>query len=316
MDVEQVSKRKVLGVPMLYLIGGFVLILAVLAWRMKSAPTGPAADATATDATTTDGTTGGTIGGDVYPNMPTGTVISAPTTPSPADAPYEDNSTWMRKSVAWLIEHGENPGTAQTALQHYLAGGNLTYDEGAIRDKAVRQFGLPPDIADAGTTGAKPATATTPAPTTRGDGFYRTTGTGSRPVWRKDASGLHYVSLAVYTARGKPAITDVAAGDQLWKLPRGADDTFVPVIARAAPPRVIAKPAPPKPAAPAPYHPAYPGQNGGGAAGAKAIQKRVGVTVDGIYGPKTRAAVVAFQRSHGLAADGIVGPLTWRKMFG
>ena len=36
--------------------------------------------------------------------------------------------------------------------------------------------------------------------------------------------------------------------------------------------------------------------------------------VDGIFGSKTYAAVVAFQKSNGLGADGIVGPLTWGKL--
>lgn len=35
------------------------------------------------------------------------------------------------------------------------------------------------------------------------------------------------------------------------------------------------------------------------------------VTVDGLVGPKTIAAIKAFQANHGLAVDAIVGPATW-----
>lgn len=38
--------------------------------------------------------------------------------------------------------------------------------------------------------------------------------------------------------------------------------------------------------------------------------------LDGIFGPKTLAAVKAFQRSRGLSQDGIVGPQTWLKLHG
>jgi peptidoglycan hydrolase-like protein with peptidoglycan-binding domain len=33
--------------------------------------------------------------------------------------------------------------------------------------------------------------------------------------------------------------------------------------------------------------------------------------IDGDFGPKTKASVLAYQMSHGLAADGIVGDRTW-----
>lgn len=48
---------------------------------------------------------------------------------------------------------------------------------------------------------------------------------------------------------------------------------------------------------------------------AQAVQLLVGVTADGIFGPKTKAAVVAYQTAAGLSADGIVGPKTWAALI-
>lgn len=44
------------------------------------------------------------------------------------------------------------------------------------------------------------------------------------------------------------------------------------------------------------------------------VQRIVGVTPDGVYGPDTEAAVVTWQAAHGLVADGEVGPATWAAM--
>jgi len=57
-------------------------------------------------------------------------------------------------------------------------------------------------------------------------------------------------------------------------------------------------------------------RQGSGGAAVRELQQLLkskghNVAVDGSFGPKTKAAVLAFQRARGLAADGVVGPKTW-----
>jgi peptidoglycan hydrolase-like protein with peptidoglycan-binding domain len=40
-----------------------------------------------------------------------------------------------------------------------------------------------------------------------------------------------------------------------------------------------------------------------------------GLTVDGIFGPRTNVAVRNYQAGHGLVVDGIVGPHTWSSLL-
>jgi Transglycosylase-like domain/Putative peptidoglycan binding domain len=42
----------------------------------------------------------------------------------------------------------------------------------------------------------------------------------------------------------------------------------------------------------------------------RAIQRQLGISADGVFGPITERAVKRFQRGHDLVPDGIVGPLT------
>jgi peptidoglycan DL-endopeptidase CwlO len=47
------------------------------------------------------------------------------------------------------------------------------------------------------------------------------------------------------------------------------------------------------------------------------LQRRLGgLAADGVFGSRTRGAVVAFQSSRGLAADGVVGSRTWAALNG
>ncbi|MGE9782291.1 C40 family peptidase [Janibacter sp. G368] len=46
----------------------------------------------------------------------------------------------------------------------------------------------------------------------------------------------------------------------------------------------------------------------------KQVQRKVGASADGIFGPLTESAVKRYQKRNGLVADGIVGPRTGTKM--
>lgn len=48
----------------------------------------------------------------------------------------------------------------------------------------------------------------------------------------------------------------------------------------------------------------------------KLMQQKIGVSADGIFGSRTKQAVINYQKSKGLSADGIVGQNTWRKLLG
>ena len=49
-------------------------------------------------------------------------------------------------------------------------------------------------------------------------------------------------------------------------------------------------------------------------AAVRRLQRRLGITADGAFGPQTERAVRRFQRRNGLVADGIVGPITRREL--
>jgi hypothetical protein len=51
-------------------------------------------------------------------------------------------------------------------------------------------------------------------------------------------------------------------------------------------------------------------ESGDRGASVKGVQRALGITADGVFGPATKRAVKRFQRRHGLTVDGVVGPQT------
>jgi Putative peptidoglycan binding domain len=79
------------------------------------------------------------------------------------------------------------------------------------------------------------------------------------------------------------------------------------------------------PLGPAPGGPTAPASNqsvalptlrrGASGSDVRILQQRLGLAVDGKFGPGTEAAVRAHQARSGLAADGVVGPRTWASLM-
>lgn len=133
-SIQQVSKRKVYGIPILFVV--LVVIGVVLYARFgvkDAAPIEPV----------TEDYTGEDESGDVGGDAPA-VFVATPTSAAATVAP-DSNDAWGKRAVEWLIAQGASPAGASNAIARYLAGESLSQTEGGYRDKALKQFGLPPE---------------------------------------------------------------------------------------------------------------------------------------------------------------------------
>jgi peptidoglycan hydrolase-like protein with peptidoglycan-binding domain len=141
------------------------------------------------------------------------------------------------------------------------------------------------------------------------------------------------VQMEAY-ARGVSAILnhigkgpEACAGHKEWALPVGRknDPSFSMTDFRKRVALLMSADAPPPPLIPA----KEPAESPGGAQGrptlrrganegngqfVRQLQQKLGIGVDGDFGPTTESALRQFQRGRGMVADGIAGPKTWQAL--
>lgn len=154
-------KKKVGGIPVLYIVALFVGILAVIAWRMKSnLNTNPNSDQP-TDGVAADQQDTTTNPYDKFATSGTVTVSQGtdPATVTPIQV--ATNETWARTAASWLASQGlATTDDAYAAMTAYVNGEQLSVTQGKLRDAAVKQYGLPPEPFTTG--GTQTATPSTP----------------------------------------------------------------------------------------------------------------------------------------------------------
>jgi hypothetical protein len=162
---KEFAAKKVAGVPVLYLGAAGAIILAIVAWRMKPTPDEDTAGVDPEDGAAgadEESNAGGLIGmGTPYDGFTTnGTVVVQPTVPEADEVDtIDDNDEWARAGAEWLVAKNKATGTqAATALNKYIGGEELSYEQNALVDEVIKEKGQPPDpIGAIGTISPSPA---------------------------------------------------------------------------------------------------------------------------------------------------------------
>lgn len=152
----EIARKKVLGIPVLYLAAAAVIVLAIVAWRIKPSPepdTEPVDAAGPEDLMDPDLSglaTNGTV-----------TVVQQDAKPADVDTEPKTNDDWVREGAEWLTAERNIPGTtAFAALSKYVNGQDTSFDEQELVNSVIKEKGQPPSApAEGGTGGTKPPTS-------------------------------------------------------------------------------------------------------------------------------------------------------------
>jgi hypothetical protein len=163
MTFKEFAQKKVLGVPVLYLGAAGVIILAIVAWRMKPSPDTdtPGVDPeNALDGVDVEGGVAVSPGNPYAGYNTNGTVVVAPQTPETEEnTPELDNEGWAKAGAEWLVAKNKATGTvAYATLSKYLSGEDMSYEERSLVDAVIAEKGQPPEpVGKVGAISPQPA---------------------------------------------------------------------------------------------------------------------------------------------------------------
>lgn len=150
MNFSELIRKRIAGVPVIYIAAAAVIILAIVAWRMK-----PNTDITDTGADVVGDPSAGsdlpTEGDDPYTGLATqGTVTVVQQPAQTAPVVEKTNETWVKDGAEWIVAHPTADLTASgtsavSALNRFLQGEDLSYEEGRIVNAVIREKGQPPE---------------------------------------------------------------------------------------------------------------------------------------------------------------------------
>jgi hypothetical protein len=156
-NIKSLMTKKIAGIPILYLVGLGVTILAIIAFKMT--PAEELAEDSVNESVE-DSVDASDIASSDYGFAATrGTVVVTDNTNTPTStaAVSDSNELWVRRAAEWLSGQGYTATDALRAMSAYVEGQDLSYEQGQMRDKATAQLGLPPENITPGGTKDAPA---------------------------------------------------------------------------------------------------------------------------------------------------------------
>jgi LysM repeat protein len=163
----EIANKKVLGVKALYLIGAFVVILAIVAWKMKPGTTGDTTDQT--DPSNSTASEDQQSDSSLYSGLgatSTGQLNTGSTDTSGVDAPIPSNDSWANDAVKWITQHesGATGTNALRAVSKFMEGADLSITEDKWISDYIKVAGPPPDGVTVGGVIQPPASPPTTLP--------------------------------------------------------------------------------------------------------------------------------------------------------